>query len=427
MKLDLRQVQWLAALAVVLACAGCGERTAPTPSAEASATPAASAASAASAAASAPQPVATSFDIYGSLIGVKDGAAVTLHLRDADPNGDGPEQALLTEVRQGQLHLHGSVKQPSRAMLQIAGVFPVAELILENATFEMDPSGTGFIRGGPAHEAILGFRAEPATRLLNAQLVRMDKTRAQLGKDTQAVEALDARWDEDIDRLDHIEFDHQDQVLRSSAPAWTRAFLLAYSRDRTRWPAARRTALLDELAPELGEQSAVVQSARRFIGLMQGWEKGEAARQVGNAMIDIGGHTAAGKPQMLSEVVGANKLVLLDFWASWCRPCRDQFPQLHALREAYRAQGFEVFAVSIDEDDAAWRQALAEEKVAWPNVRNTDKSDSLYGITAVPSNFLIDHSGHIVSTNVHGKALDAAVQTWMAAAPTEPANTAPKP
>ena len=92
------------------------------------------------------------------------------------------------------------------------------------------------------------------------------------------------------------------------------------------------------------------------------------------------------------------KVVLLDFWASWCGPCKKSFPELEKLYESYRDRGFVVLGVSVDEDGAAMRKFLEGHAVSFPIVR--DKEQSLVGVAGVesmPTSFLIDRSGKIRS------------------------------
>jgi len=88
------------------------------------------------------------------------------------------------------------------------------------------------------------------------------------------------------------------------------------------------------------------------------------------------------------------KVVYLDFWASWCGPCRTSFPQLERLRSEFSAQGFEILAISVDEFEAEARQFLKEVPVSYPVMHDaTGVTPRAYGILGMPSGYLIDRAG----------------------------------
>ena len=97
----------------------------------------------------------------------------------------------------------------------------------------------------------------------------------------------------------------------------------------------------------------------------------------------------AGEIKQLSDYVGKGKYVLIDFWASWCGPCRNEMPNVKAAYEKYASKGFEVISISIDKKQKAWRTAIEELGMNWAQVLNVDAAD-VYGIYAIPKTFLVD-------------------------------------
>lgn len=117
----------------------------------------------------------------------------------------------------------------------------------------------------------------------------------------------------------------------------------------------------------------------------------------------------------LAELCKGKKVVLLDFWASWCRPCRAEIPNLKALYDKYKDQGFEIVSISIDDDDAAWKKALDQEKLPWPNFRDADDAIAkLYKVSAVPTIYVLDGDHKLINSNLHGEELAKAVEELMA-------------
>ncbi len=111
----------------------------------------------------------------------------------------------------------------------------------------------------------------------------------------------------------------------------------------------------------------------------------------------------------LSAVLAAHKYVLLDFWASWCGPCRKDIPAIKAAVERFGGKGFTVFGVSVDRDRDAWIKAMGDEGIdtLWPNVIETKENvySKAYNVKFIPKNYLIAADGTIVATNLHGEEL----------------------
>ena len=120
-----------------------------------------------------------------------------------------------------------------------------------------------------------------------------------------------------------------------------------------------------------------------------------------------------GKMRKLSDLRG--KVVLLDFWASWCGPCRRENPNVTRIYSLYHDKGFEVFSVSLDRDAASWKRAIESDKLVWPNHVSDLKqwqsqAAAIYGVRSIPSTFLLDKEGRIVQRDLRGADLERAVK-----------------
>lgn len=114
------------------------------------------------------------------------------------------------------------------------------------------------------------------------------------------------------------------------------------------------------------------------------------------------------------------KVVLLDFWASWCGPCRRENPNVVRLYNKYKDKGFTVYSVSLDRPGGMdnWKSAIAQDQLAWPNhVSDLQHWNSaagrMYGISSIPRTFLLDKNGIIVGENLRGEALEPAVKKFL--------------
>lgn len=113
----------------------------------------------------------------------------------------------------------------------------------------------------------------------------------------------------------------------------------------------------------------------------------------------------AGEIKQLSDYVGKGKYVLIDFWASWCGPCRNEMPNVKAAYEKYASKGFEVISISIDKKQKPWRTAIEELGMNWTQVLDVDAAD-VYGIYAIPKTFLVDPEGIVVAKDLRSKKLE---------------------
>jgi thiol-disulfide isomerase/thioredoxin len=116
-----------------------------------------------------------------------------------------------------------------------------------------------------------------------------------------------------------------------------------------------------------------------------------------------------GKPLRLTDLRG--KVVLLDFWASWCGPCRRENPNVVKVYEKYKDAGFTVMSVSLDKDKTAWQEAIKRDNLSWPNHVSdlkawSNEAAQLYKVTGIPFTVLIDKEGKIIKTNARGEELE---------------------
>lgn len=134
--------------------------------------------------------------------------------------------------------------------------------------------------------------------------------------------------------------------------------------------------------------------------------------QVGDPYVDFVQSDPSGKERRLSEFAG--KVVLLEFWGSWCGPCRKQNPELVKIYERYRKKGFEIMGVAAETNKEFWLDAIAADGLSWTNVSDLrgdrNKAALIYGVSRYPSNFLIDTTGTVIARDIWGEPLLATLE-----------------
>ena len=112
-----------------------------------------------------------------------------------------------------------------------------------------------------------------------------------------------------------------------------------------------------------------------------------------------------GKSVTLAELCQGKKYILIDFWASWCNPCRKEIPNLKKIYKEYADKGFQIISISIDKKRADWEKALKEENLEWPNFLDNGDVAIAYKVKMIPTMYLIDTNGVMVGEDLRGEAL----------------------
>lgn len=134
---------------------------------------------------------------------------------------------------------------------------------------------------------------------------------------------------------------------------------------------------------------------------------------IGEQVLDFNQNNMDGRPVKFSDFKG--KYVLVDFWASWCQPCRAENPNVLKAYEQYKDKGFTVLCISLDDKAESWKKAVMDDKMPWTQVSDLkgfkNEVSTYYGIQAIPSTLLINPEGVIIAKNLRGKALQRKLAT----------------
>ena len=144
-----------------------------------------------------------------------------------------------------------------------------------------------------------------------------------------------------------------------------------------------------------------------------------SATDINNTFVDIALPGPQGQTVRVRDYVGKNKLVLIDFWASWCGPCIRELPNVVKAYERFHDKGLEIVGVSLDKDKASWLAAIEQTGQKWPQMSDLKGWDcagaQIYGIQSIPANVLIDSHGKIVARDLRGDALLEEIESRLAA------------
>ena len=169
---------------------------------------------------------------------------------------------------------------------------------------------------------------------------------------------------------------------------------------------------VNELEPLVAQIPAMFSNDEGIVRIKELVTKMKATA-VGQKFTDFSMKTPEGKDVKLSDYAGKGKLVLVDFWASWCGPCRREMPNLVELYKQYKNKNFEIVGVSLDQNGDSWKAAIKQLNITWPQMSDLKywecEGAQLYAVSSIPHVVLIDGEGTIVARGLHGEELQQKV------------------
>lgn len=333
------------------------------------------------------------FIIYGKINALPDNSVV--YLAGTNEN----DTIATTTVKQGSFVLKGRVKNIDGRMLLFPSSNARLFLFAGNEHINISASSADLsdvvISGSPSQSDYEEFinHIKPLGDFVNYYRAQMQSAQTQEAHDSATIMLNTAYniYQTSIDRF---------ITRRKNSPV--AALLLAYSYDMD---PNKDVVLLEKRFHTL---DAAALENRYAEGVKRVIENGKIGA-VGTKALEFSQQDTAGKKISLSQFKG--KYVLLDFWASWCRPCRMENPNVVAAYNEYKNKNFTILSVSLDQDKDNWINAIKTDHLNWTHVSDlqfwSNEVAKLYRVESIPQNFLIDPNGTIVAKNLRGEDLKA--------------------
>lgn len=327
------------------------------------------------------------FTINGNVSGIADS-----EVKIANLQGD---QVLATaKAANGVFTLKGSVNEPGLYMLHVGGDQP-QYIFLENAQIKVSGSKANLasikVDGSASHQEFMKFQQVfnpifgELTNLSNQiQQAEGDKRNQLIGQYQDVVKKLNAEVY---------------NFVSANKKSYVSPFLLFNTAQVAESPTEleRRYMLLDESI----RNSETGKNLGNYINYMK-------VGSIGSKAMDFTQADPDGKPVSLSSFQG--KYVLVDFWASWCRPCRVENPNVVKAFNKFKDKNFTVLGVSLDSNKEAWLKAIEADNLKWPHVSDLKQWNNevavMYHVTSIPQNFLVGPDGTIVAKDLRGEDLE---------------------
>jgi peroxiredoxin len=344
------------------------------------------------------------FLISGKAAGIKDGKKVFVEIQ-TETGSTAKDTAVVTD---GKFELKGITDGIDIGFIRFEGEEINLPIILEegNITVDIvkDSIHKSTLGGTPNNDKFQQFNTE--TRVISEKVVKFEKSngpamqQARMNNDTVAVNKLLKEYKKFQDEMNN----YSKKFIKENPDAYLSVLLLENFLMRQYLTPEEVKSYYNGLSKEVTETKSGKKIKTTLDAMF--------AIVIGKPAPLFSGPTPDGKTVSLKETLG--KVTIIDFWASWCGPCRAENPNVVALYNEFHAQGLNIIGVSLDKDAAKWKEAIAKDNLTWAHVSNLkfweDPIAKQYNVQSIPATFILDAKGTIVAKDLRGDALKAKVK-----------------
>lgn len=343
------------------------------------------------------------FLISGTANGIENGKKVFIEVQT--------ETGTLTKdtavVTDGKFELKGITEEIDLGFIRIENEQINLPLILEEGKIEInivkDSLHKSTLGGTPNNDKFQKFNTE--SRAISEKVAKFEKDngpemqKAQMSNDTVTINKLLKEYKKFQNEMN----DYSKKFIKENPDAYLSVLLLENFLMRQYLTPEEIKSYFDGLNKEVKE----TKSGKKIKTTLDAM----TAIVIGKPAPNFSGPTPEGKTISLKETLG--KVTIIDFWASWCGPCRAENPSVVALYNEFHPQGLNIIGVSLDKDAKKWKEAIAKDGLVWPHVSNLkfweDPIAKQYNVQSIPATFILDEKGNIVAKDLRGEELRAKV------------------
>ena len=327
------------------------------------------------------------YKVTGTVEGMPDGKAII-----ATVNGSSLDTLAKADVKNGSFEFTGNVSEPTGAYIMVIGQRGVIPFMLENANITVNAGQAGLtVTGSEGQKIYDQFMAINTTTQQEAMKLQQEYQAANGDQaKMQAVQEAYAKLMTDAQAK-------ETELIKANPDSYVSTFVIVSSMGQMEYEQLKeRYNLLGEKAKASAQGKAIAAQIAKL-----------ESTAIGQIAPNFTITTPEGESISLYDIKG--KVKLIDFWASWCGPCRGENPHVVEIYKEYHPKGLEIFGVSLDNNKEAWVKAIADDGLVWKHGSDLKGWQSapaqLYSVSGIPHTVLLDENNKIIAKNLRGDEL----------------------